>query len=73
MIGTEGFMKLAKRLKNNTSLVSVNVSSNSMSHGDFTNLEKFLVNQRSLITLNMSNCGLPKQAYIFLGEGLAKN
>lgn len=72
-IGTEGFMKLAKRLRQSDSLLNLNVSGNQMNSGDFTNFEKFLSGCKSLVTLNISHCGLPRQAFMFLGDGISKN
>ena len=44
-----------------------------MNSGDFTNFEKFLSGCKSLVTLNISHCGLPRQAFLFLGDGISKN
>lgn len=66
-------MKLVKRLRQSDSLLNLNVAGNQMPSGDFTNLEKFLSGCKSIVTLNMSHCGLPRQAFMFLGDGVSKN
>jgi len=44
-----------------------------MTLGDFSNLEKFLSSCKSIITLNVSQCSLPRQAMMFLGNGISNN